>query len=124
MEKKEFICIVCPKGCKINVLLDDSNIVSIEENNCKKGKEYAKNEALNPKRLVFTTVKLRNGEFDMLPVRSKKAVSKEIVKGVMRSLAFITRDAPVKIGDLIVENILNTGVDIIASRSIGVKQSE
>ena len=121
MKEKEFICIVCPKGCKIRVLVKGSKIISVKGKKCPKGIEYTKNEATNPKRNVFTTVKIKNGIVPMLPVKTKKQVPKEMVIDVMRYLSTVSVTAPITIGDIIVENILNTGIDVIATRSVGVK---
>ena len=60
----------------------------------------------------------------MLPVRTQKAIPKGSVKKAMKYLSSINAEAPINMGDIIVKNILNTGIDVIASRSVEVEKSE
>lgn len=111
-------CIVCPIGCRMKVTkLEDGNY-SVEGNTCKRGEKYGVEEMTAPKRVVTTTVKIKEGILNLLPVKTKEPIPKELIFDLMEFLDDIEVNAPIKVGDIIVENILNTGVNIVASRNM------
>lgn len=114
---KELICIVCPKGCHLKI--DEQNHVT--GNSCKRGVTYAISETTNPTRIITSTVKIENGTINRLPIRTEKPAPKSKIFDIMNYLNKITVNAPVKVGDIIVENILDTNVNIIATRTINKK---
>ena len=99
--KKIFTCIICPNGCEIEVELDKDKIVNIEGATCKKGKEYVNQELTNPKRNISSSVKVINGDLDIVSVRLNGSIPKDKIFEVMDEIKNITVDAPVKIGDII-----------------------
>lgn len=116
---KEMACIVCPMSCRLQVTLNDNNEVeSVTGNTCPRGEKYARNEMSNPMRMLTSTVKLEKGLYSRLPV----ILSGEIPKGnmfeVMKELESIIIYAPVKINDIIIENVCGLSVNVIASRSV------
>mgnify|MGYP000474406807 FL=1 len=113
METRKLTCIVCPKGCQILVKLNNGEIVSIENYQCKRGINYAKNEVLDPRRTLTTTVKLSNGR--VLPVRTKEPIPKKLMKEAMLETKDIVVEPPIKIGDVVIKNIAGTGVDLVAT---------
>ena len=113
--KKIFTCIICPNGCEIEVELDKDKIAT-----CKKGKEYVNQELTNPKRNISSSVKVINGDLDIVSVRLNGSIPKDKIFEVMDEIKNITVDAPVKIGDIIKHNILNLNVDLIATKNIDV----
>ncbi len=117
LAKKELTCIVCPMGCKLNVecLGDD---FKVEGNNCKRGEKYAKEELTNPKRVITTTVKLENSYLHLLPVKTESSIPKNLMFEVMKELDKIKVYAPIKVGDIIIENILNTGINIVSAKTV------
>lgn len=120
-----YLCIGCPLGCRLEVDEDDSGeIVEIRGFACKRGKTYATQEHTAPQRIVTTTVSVTGGRHARLPVRTNQPVPKESVKEVCQSLRTIDLAAPIHIGDVVVSNVLNTGADIIASRSMAVAVAE
>jgi len=116
--KKEMICIVCPLGCSLTVDYTQRAIQSVEGNQCKLGLEYAEKEILNPERTLTTTVRVKHGHLSLVSVRSNKPLPKERLFDAMNLLAKIEVEAPIRIGDKIVENLFNTGVDAIATKNI------
>ena len=111
------ICVSCPKGCSLQ-LLRGGNTVEIKGNKCSKGVEYALAEISDPRRMATTTVRVSHGCRPLLPVRSGKTVPKRLLADVVRSLKQVVVEAPVRQGQVIVADILKTGIDIIASRDI------
>lgn len=119
MEKKHnLICINCPLGCRLEVIETDNGGWLIEGNQCKRGKIYAIKELTEPTRVLTTTVKVNNGLLNRLPVRSKDSIPKDKIYDAMKLINQITVESPVHVGDIIIKDILETGVDIIASRDM------
>lgn len=123
---KNITCIICPKGCDITVEMVE-NEYKISGNKCSRGKEYALNEMTNPKRSICSTVKTIYKEFPRLPVRTDKEIDIKDIFPVMREINKVEVNHPVHGGEIIVSNILNTGVNIIATSDmydlLGVVQS-
>ena len=116
--KKEMICIGCPMGCYLTVDHDGKTIRDVSGNRCKVGLEYAEKEISNPERTLTTTVKVKNGNLPLVSVRTNKPIAKNKIFTVMDLLAKIEVGAPVKIGDPIVQNVLDTDVNIVATKNI------
>lgn len=115
--KKDITCIVCPRGCQMVVTNVDGEF-KVEGNTCNRGAKYGVNEVTNPQRVVTSTVKLQDSYLNMIPVKTQGAVPKDMVLDVMKVLSDITVTAPVKVGDVIVKNILDTGIDIVSAKTM------
>ncbi len=114
--QKTFTCIICPIGCEITVTATGDTIEKIEGNECKRGIQYVTDEFLNPKRILTTTVKIEGASLPVASVRSDKALPKDKIFDCMEVLKKTKVKAPVKMGQVVVENILDTGVNIIITR--------
>ena len=111
----KLICIVCPKGCHLTV---DETTFEVVGNNCPRGAAYGKTELTAPTRVLTSTVKIENGEICRCPVRTKGAVPKGILFEIMSALREVTLVSPVKIGDVVIHNVCDTGIDVIATRNV------
>jgi CxxC motif-containing protein len=110
-------CTVCPLGCRLTV--DEKNgKYQVEGNTCKRGEKYGIEEMTNPKRVVTTTVKLKDAYVGLLPVKTQEVVPKALMMDIMRELDKIIVTPPVQVGDIIVENILNTHVNVVSTKAI------
>ena len=119
MEKRELICVSCPIGCAITVELDDNGeVLSVTGNTCKRGDSYAREECTHPERMLTSTVKVEGGRLPVVPVKSSLPVPKEMLFDCMKEINKITVKAPVHIGDVVLSNILDTGVDIVATNEV------
>lgn len=116
--KKEIICISCPLGCYLTVNFDQKILKNITGNRCILGVDYAKKEILNPERTLTTTVRVNNGNLPLVSVKTNKPLPKNKIFDTMNLLAKIQLEAPVKIGEKIIQNIFNTKIDIIATKNI------
>lgn len=114
--KQKLICIVCPMGCHLDV--DVENDYAVTGNQCKRGIAYAKKELTNPTRTITSTVKIAGGIYNRLPVKTDKEISKKQVFKVMELLDDIVVESPIKVGTIILQNVLGTEVNIVASRSM------
>ena len=113
--KRDLTCVACPLGCPVTVEYTETEIISVTGNTCKRGEAYAKTELTNPTRSLTTTVKVNGGILPVVPVKSSIPVPKTKLFDCMNIINSVTVDAPVKIGQIIIENILDTGADIIAT---------
>ena len=107
-------CIVCPRGCQMKITLaDDGKVEAVEGNFCKRGVTYANDECTNPRRTVTSTVRCKSG--GVVPVKTEGTIPKELIFEVMAEINRAIAPDDVKIGDVIVENVCNTGVDVVAT---------
>lgn len=112
---KDIICTVCPTGCTIRVEGENGVISSIEGFSCPRGKTYAENEFISPVRILTSTAKVLNASEPLVAVRSRTPVPKDKLFDCMDKIRELELSAPVKRGDVLIPNICDTGVDIIAS---------
>jgi len=112
---KELICISCPMGCHLKVNTETKEVTG---NTCKRGEIYGINEVTNPVRVITTTVKVKDGELPVIPVKTKTPIPKELNFKAMEVLNSIEIEAPISMGDIIVKDILGTGVDVVATRNL------
>lgn len=119
--KKELICINCPQGCNLEVEFDKEKILSVEGNNCELGLSYAEEEVFHPVRMVTTTASVVNGMILLLPVKTSCPIDKSLTLNIVKEVSKVRINAPVKLGDIVIKNILNTGADIIATRTVKKK---
>ncbi len=118
MEQKTYTCIVCPKSCSGTLTIQEDGALCTEGFGCKNGERYAENEYKDPKRMLTTTVRIAQAPYPLLPVTSNKEISRTVFGRCLQYLYKVRVNAPVKEGDVIVANILDTGVDILAARSL------
>lgn len=118
MEIKKLTCINCPLGCSLKVELDGENVICVSGNTCRRGEIYARKEVTNPTRIVTSTVKVVNGTSGTVSVKTKEDIPKEKIFACVQALRGIEVQAPVHIGDVILENVAGTGVDIVATRNV------
>ena len=113
---EKIICITCPKGCTLEVTRDGQTILEIKNQGCCRGEKYVQRELTDPRRLVATTIKIRDALHPLLPVYTSEAFPKPRIYELMDTLREMEVTEPVKMGDVILKNALNTGIDILASR--------
>ena len=116
--KKNLICIVCPAGCRLSAEKDDSGKISVSGNKCPKGSEYAMKELCNPERIVTAVVKTDSEELPFIPVRTDKAISRELVTSLLKTIYSMNIKVPVRRGDVLVKDFQSSGVNVVFSRSL------
>lgn len=120
-EEKLLTCIVCPIGCALSVMMDNAGILSVDGNTCKRGEAYARAELTNPTRLLTTTVVIEHGCLNRLPVFTEYEIPKSMLFEAMKVLNNVRVQAPVTLRQVIIEDLLGTGVKVLASRSMSVR---
>ena len=113
--KRNLTCIICPKGCAMCAQIQGEK-VTVTGNTCPKGEEYAINECTNPVRTVTATVRVSNRCNPMVSVKTETPVAKDAMLSVMQTLRQITVQAPVHMGDVILENVC--GAKIVATKDV------
>lgn len=113
----KILCVTCPKGCSLEVTREGDTVVEVKPG-CKRGHEYAKRELVDPRRMVATSIKIKNGVHPLLPVYTSAPFPKPRIMELQKKLRKVETQAPVKMGSVVVRNILDTGIDIIASRDM------
>ena len=114
--QRELTCICCPVGCALTVTIEGDNSVTVTGNRCPRGAAYGEKEVTNPTRIVTSTVRVE-GYPDTVSVKTASDIPKGRIDDCMKALADVTVAAPIHVGDVIVENVADTGVNIVATRS-------
>ena len=118
MEKRELICIGCPMGCPLTVELEGSEVISVKGNTCPRGDIYARKEVTNPTRIVTSSVRVEGGQLAAVSVKTKEDIPKGKIFEIAKALKEVTVKAPVHIGDVVLQDVADTGVDVIATKNV------
>jgi CxxC motif-containing protein len=113
---KHLICIVCPNGCHLDV--DDENGFKVTGNRCPRGAEYGKTELTNPTRVLTSTVKISSAPHRRCPVKTDGPIPKGKLLEAMDVLDNVELKSPVKRGDIVINNILGTGANLIVTKDM------
>ncbi|MBE0430460.1 MAG: DUF1667 domain-containing protein [Dehalococcoidia bacterium] len=117
-QQQHFVCVVCPIGCEIDVVHDGNRIISMEGSKCERSEEFVTQELVEPMRILTTTVRIEGARWAVVPVRTDKSVPRRLFPRIMRQLRGITLQAPINMLDVVVSDVLGTGADVIATRTM------
>lgn len=115
--KKEIICISCPIGCHLSVEINGLNEITVGNNLCKRGEVYGREECVAPKRIVTAVVKTTSKQNPYVPVKIEAPILKKDIFALLRELYSLELQAPVRRGDVVIENHNHTGIRVVATRS-------
>ena len=115
METQEFICIRCPMGCALRVQLTEGQVSAVEGNGCRRGADYAAQEAVAPIRTVTSSVRVTGSGRKIVSVKTVPDVPKGSIFAVMEAIRTLRISGPVRIGDTLLRNIAGTGSDLVAT---------
>ena len=118
MDEKEITCIICPVGCKILIRTDGKKFELVRGNKCKRGVEYVRSEALDPRRTLTSSILVENGEWPLVSVKTSKPIPKDKISNVLDVIKKTKVKAPITIGQKLILNVADTGVDIVATKTI------
>ena len=121
MDKRQLTCINCPMGCQLLVEIENDQVIRVSGNICKRGESYAAKEITNPTRIVTTTVKVIDGDKPLVSVKTKTDIPKGKIYECVNALSRVQVQAPIQIGDVILKNVADTGVDIVATMHVRQK---
>ncbi len=111
-------CICCPMGCELIIKKDDtiSSGYSVKGHSCRRGKEYGVKEMTDPDRVISGTIKIKNSHISRLPVKTSAPIPNSKIGECLSFFNSIEVSAPIKRGDIVYKNLLNTNIDLIALR--------
>lgn len=123
-ETLRFNCTTCPSECLLTVEVErdaDGAVVevrSVTGNSCPRGDKFAHQELICPMRVLTTTIAVSGGDEALLPVRTAEAIPLALHAQAMNLIRGLVVNAPIRIGDVVLHNLLDTGTDLIASMDI------
>lgn len=118
METRNLTCIGCPLGCSLTVEIENGQVISVVGNTCPRGDAYARKEVTNPTRIVTSTVRLAGEKAGTVSCKTAQDIPKNKIFEVVNALKNVKVNPPVKIGDVLVENVAGTGVNVVATKNI------
>lgn len=124
IETMRFNCTTCPSECLLTVEVErDADgavaaVRSVTGNNCPRGNKFAHQELTCPMRVLTTTVAVSGGDEALLPVHTAEAIPLALHAQAMSLIRGVVVDAPIRMGDIVLEDILGTNIDLIASMDI------
>ena len=117
-ELKTFTCVSCPMGCVLEVQINDAHEVeNVTGHTCNRGVEYAKQEAVDPRRNI-SAVLMVEGVLEPLSVKTAEPIPKAKIFDVMSEIRALHLQGPIAAGQVLIENAAETGVAIVATKSI------
>ena len=117
--ERSIICLRCPRGCEISTTLDGyGGIVEIFGNVCKLGRDYAEAEITNPLRILPTSVRVRGGVRPLVPVWTPRPIPKGHLMDLARATRDIELQAPVAIGQVVIQDWQGLGIDLVTSAAV------
>lgn len=121
MDNRELTCIGCPLGCQITVSFnDDGTVKDVVGNTCKRGDDYARKEVINPTRIVTSIMRVENGDRVMVSCKTASDIPKTKIFDVMKDINSVKAVAPIAIGDILIENVADTGVNVVATKQVNI----
>ena len=114
----EFVCIVCPQGCRLSATQAENGAIVVTGNSCVRGAKFAEAEMTHPMRSLTTTVATSLPNAPVLPVRTDGEIPKEKIFAVMSVCSNFLLTHGVRCGDIVIENAADTGCSIIATRTL------
>lgn len=121
MKEINLVCIGCPLGCPLVVEMESGAVVRVRGNTCPRGDAYARKEVTHPTRVVTSTVRVRGGTLAMVSCKTRTDVPKDKIFDVMRALKEVEVDAPVQIGEVLLADAAQTGVEVVATKTVEKK---
>ena len=115
--KQLITCISCPVGCRMEVVIEDGKVTSITGNGCKRGEVYGRQESISPERMVTAVVPV-NGRRMPLSVKTKTPIPKKDIANCMREIRALKLDPPIRMGQVVLENVCSSGVPVIATKTV------
>lgn len=120
--KRTFTCIVCPNGCEIDAEYEGTEVTSVAGNLCPKGKTYVVQELVDPRRTIATSVRVTDGTLPLASVRLTQPIPKDRIFDVMNEINRLVLAAPVVINDIVIENVLGLGSNVIVTKNVPAAQ--
>lgn len=112
---KNIICIGCPLGCLLIAEVEFGVVSHVTGQSCKRGESYAKQEAIQPLRILTGNMRA-SGCRQPFSIITNKPITKDLLLACAAELKKHHPEPPIYSGDVVIENILGTGCDVIATQ--------
>lgn len=113
-EERDLICIICPRGCHLHVAKD----LTVTGNFCPRGAKYAAQEVTNPMRTLTSSVRVYHSSLPLCPVKTLSPIPKALLLPAMKEIDKVAVEAPIHVGQILIEDLLGTGVPLVATNSM------
>ncbi|MBM7581792.1 CxxC motif-containing protein [Caldicoprobacter guelmensis] len=114
----ELICILCPRGCRMQVEPGADGQWVVKGNGCSRGKDYALQEMTCPMRTLTTSVWVEGGTYKLVSAKTDRSIPRDKIMEALKQTKRLKVKAPVNIGDVLIENIAGTGANLVATRKV------
>lgn len=115
--EQQITCISCPVGCRMTVVVENNQVVSVTGNTCIRGDRYARQECIAPERMVTAVVPVQGSSLP-LSVKTRTPIPKKLIADCMKALSGVRLQTPITAGSVVIPNVCGTGVDVIATRGV------
>ena len=115
--EKQLVCINCPMGCRLTVQMEGTEVLSVSGNICPKGEAYARQEAVEPMRVLTSLMRVEDREAPM-SVKTSRPIPKRLMMDCVQEIFRHRAKAPLQVGDVILANVCGTGADVIATQEL------
>lgn len=124
---RHFHCTTCPSECALTIetCIDENgveHVLSVQGNRCARGRKFAEQEIIRPMRILATTIVVRGSDEKLLPVRTARPIPRDLHLRAMRDIRHASVTAPAHMGDVVMSNLLGTGVDLVASMNVDAQK--
>lgn len=124
---RHFHCTTCPSECALTIetRIDENgveHVLSVQGNRCARGRKFAEQEIIRPMRILATTIVVRGSDEKLLPVRTARPIPRDLHLSAMRDIRHTSVTAPVHMGDVVMSDLLGTGVDLVASMNVDAQK--
>ncbi len=118
MREKTLTCVSCPIGCEITVKTEHGKVIKTSGNRCPRGETYARQEAIDPMRVLPTSVRVIGGRCPLVSVKTDRPVPKRLIAEIMQHVRKMSIRAPVEIGQIIASHLNGTDANLVATRTV------
>ncbi len=117
--RSTIVCIVCPVSCPVDVeWTRDDGVLSLENHLCRLAREYVESELFDPRRMLTTSVPVDEGDWPSVSVKTNVPIPRDMMLEAMGEITGLRVKAPIRIGDIILPDVLGTGASIVATRNV------
>jgi len=121
MTEKRILCISCPVGCEMTVGIEDGRVIRVDGNRCPRGKHYAEQEAVEPMRVLPSSVKVVGGRRPLVSVKTDRPIPRSLIPEAMKAIRETVTLAPVRMGAVLLTDLLGTGANVVATRDVSAE---
>ena len=124
MIQRKLVCVSCPVGCEVTVTLSGDEVESVAGNRCKRGETYARQETVEPMRVLASSARVLGGDRPVVSIKTDSPVPKTMIPEIMDLVRSLSVEAPIEMGQTLATDVLSSGAKLIATRLVSRADSE